>query len=94
MSVRRAQQEIDSREFTEWAAIAKHEPLGYERIDVAAALICTTVASMFRGKGSPAPKLADFMCDYWKPERPTKEQLTAQMNAWAAQLNARVRMTK
>ena len=59
MSVRRAQQEIDAREYASWVAYHRLDPFGNERADFHAALIAWTVASMMRSKG-PAPKFKDF----------------------------------
>lgn len=58
MSVRRAQEEIDSAEFTEWMAYYQLEPFGEERADLRAAIIASTIANAFSKKRS---KPQDFM---------------------------------
>ena len=63
MSVRRAQQEIDAREYASWVAYHQIDPFGNERADFHAALIAWTMASTVRGKG-PAPQLKDYFPDF------------------------------
>ena len=50
MSVREAQERIDSEEFTYWQAYNRLDPIGNERKDYHAALIAHTVASVHSKK--------------------------------------------
>lgn len=61
MSVRQAQREIDSREFSEWLAFYDLEPFGELRADLRSGLICASMANAWRGKDDPAAKPSDFM---------------------------------
>lgn len=65
MSVKQAQREIDSAEFSEWIAFNDIEPFGEERDDLRSAIVAATIANIFRGKG-PAHKVADFMPKFHK----------------------------
>jgi hypothetical protein len=61
MSVRRAQEEIASDEFTEWIAYYELEPFGELRADVRQAHTSAILASVHRRKGSRQPRIADFI---------------------------------
>lgn len=61
MSVRRAQDEIDSREFAEWLAYGSIDPYSDERFDVLIAMMTAQISNMLRGKGQRAFRLEDFM---------------------------------
>lgn len=61
MSVRRAQREIDSREFAEWMAYHELDPFGGERGDLQAGIIAATLANVNRSKGTQPYKPGDFM---------------------------------
>ena len=79
MSVRRAQQEIDSAEFAEWMAFNSIEPFGEERADVRSAMICCLLANINRGKGKKAYKISDFMLDFGRKK--TDQQDWREMKA-------------
>jgi len=64
MSVRRAQNEIDSREFAQWQAFGQIEPFGEVRDDMRAAMIACTIANVFRGKNKAAYQLDRFMLKF------------------------------
>lgn len=61
MSVKRAQREIDSREFTEWMAYAALEPFGETRADLRAGIVASTLANIHRSEGSEPFTPSDFM---------------------------------
>lgn len=61
MSIKQAQQAIDSREFTEWQAYSQLEPWGEGRGDLRAGIIASTMANLWRGADSPAFTPQDFM---------------------------------
>lgn len=55
------ERKMSAHEMERWAAFEVVEPFLPQRIDLAAALICTVTANIHRGKGAPAYELADFM---------------------------------
>lgn len=61
MSVRRAQREVDSREFSEWQAFWQMEPWGEGRGDLRAGIIASTMANLWRGADTPPFTPQDFM---------------------------------
>lgn len=82
MSVRRAQAEIDSREFTEWMAYATLQPFGDERADLRMALTDCLIANGLRAlggttKGDPF-KLEDFM-PFIEKQPKRKEDLASKL---------------
>lgn len=66
MSVRQAQQEISSREFTEWIAYNRIEPFGEKRADIRSAIVASVIANVNRDKKKkPSPfKTDDFMPEF------------------------------
>ncbi len=87
MSKRRAQQEIGPTEFRDWMAYATIEPFGEVRADWRIAKLTVEVANLFRRRGQPGAKLADFM---WKdkPPRQTAQQQRAIFFQFAQAHNA------
>ena len=79
MSVRRAQEEISSREFAEWLAYNRLEPWGQERADLRAAIIAATVANCNRGSDTRPFAAKDFMPDFSRPEGPDDADLEARV---------------
>lgn len=61
MSVKRAQREVDSREFTEWQAYWRLEPWGEGRADLRAGIVASTMANIWRTGDSEPFTPADFM---------------------------------
>ena len=55
---------IESKELAEWQAYYNLEPWGEERADLRAGIVASTIANVFRGKGSPPKKPKDFMPDF------------------------------
>lgn len=60
MSVRRAQQEIDAREFAEWKAFGQIEPFGEVRADLRAAIIATAACNAGGIKAEPGNFMPRF----------------------------------
>ena len=52
---------MDSREFSEWLAYDRINPIGGRRIDYAAAIICQTVGELINGEKAP---LENFIPEY------------------------------
>ena len=75
MTVEELLQRITAREFSEWMAFDRIDPIGRDRDDWNAASIAHTVAEAHRTRKEPY-KLKDFLPQYGKPERPTPEQLS------------------
>lgn len=85
MSVRRAQLEIDSREFGEWIAYNQISPGGPERADARAALIACTVANATPRKGGRRYKIKDFLLNFGKQAAPVRrkaEDIKAKLLHW------------
>lgn len=59
MSVRRAQQEIDSREFADWLAFSKIHPFGIEADDLRSAILSWLVFSV--NTSGERRRVVDFM---------------------------------
>jgi hypothetical protein len=59
---------MSSRELSEWQAYDQIEPIGWYRVDLAAAIIAALLANQNRKKGAPAFKPSDFMPFLEKPE--------------------------
>lgn len=66
MSVREAQQRVDSHEFAEWMAYDRLEPFGPKRDDMRSAIIASILANVYRDKKrKPSPfTVEDFMPDF------------------------------
>ena len=102
MSVRQAQSEIDSREFSEWMAYWYLEPFGPERDDMRHGVVAATIANVNRDpKTTPEPwdaadffpRLAVVRSDETEDtscedERPTGTPLEAKIRAWASRMGA------
>ena len=93
MSVRRAQQEIDSREFAEWLAFMELEPFGPARDDLRAGTLAALIANVNRdphrhGPFEPADFFAELKVDEATPGLPDDASLEAKLMAWATRTNA------
>lgn len=64
MSVRRAQSEIDSAEFAEWAAYHTTEPFTHQRSENVLCIVASILANVNRKKGTAPYKPADFLPKY------------------------------
>jgi hypothetical protein len=62
MSVREAQQRIDSAEFAEWIAYHRIEPFGELRSDYRSALLCDVICKMHGTKQKT--KAEDFLLNF------------------------------
>ena len=89
MSVRRAQAEIDSAEFSEWAAFDKIHPIGGVRDDINAGIVAATIANCHRGKGQRAFSAGDFIPDYGDDLRQSPEDMASIFKAFAIAHNKR-----
>lgn len=85
MSVRRAQREIDSREFSEWLAYRRirHDPE-----DIRTARLCCVVARL---AGNKRAKIDDFL-PRLKPLMQSGAEIKARFQAFAAATKARKAM--
>lgn len=81
--------QISSRELTGWRAWERqHGPIGPERDDLHAAMICWTLACIHAGKGQ-RPKLEDFMPRFSAARTEADpDRLLARARAITAQLSA------
>ena len=73
MTVKGLLQTVDAKELAEWRAFYNIEPFGEEREDLRAAMVCTVLANINRGKGRPPYRLDDFMLKFDKPEQTTEQ---------------------
>lgn len=87
MSVRRAQKEIDSREFAEWMAFGRIEPWGEERDDIRSAMLLQFLFNSFRGEKQKAAKLEDFLMRF-DADGPRKKQTGVEMQNILKQFTA------
>ena len=60
MSVRRCQEEVDSREYAEWMGFYEIRPFGEEANDFRGAVAPWVNANIHRGKGSSGPRIEQF----------------------------------
>jgi hypothetical protein len=86
MTVREAQERIDSREFAEWIAYDRMDPIGQDRADLRAALVSATVA---RSIGGGKAEINDFMLKFEPRENPKpKDWRTLRANMLALVKNS------
>ncbi len=73
MSVAEAQQRISSREFAEWMAFDRVEPIGGRRGDYQTAMLAALLANIYRDpKAHRRPyAVQDFVPQWWQAARPT-----------------------
>ena len=67
---------MSSREFTEWAAYDKLDPIGGVRGDIQAGIVAATVYNSNRGKGKVL-SAKDFMPKFTQAKRPLKDKWLA-----------------
>lgn len=84
MSVARAQQEIDSREFSEWAAFLQIE---HDPDDVRSARQCLVAA---RCAGNKNAKIEHFLPKLWRPPQ-TGAEMKAAFKAYSKSVSAVMR---
>lgn len=89
-SVRVLRQKIDSREFAEWMAFDRLDPIGNERADLHAGIVASTIANCHRGKSQRAYVPADFMPKYGEAHKPRKTvaEMEAQFKLFVMMHNA------
>lgn len=73
MSVARAQEEIDSREFSEWLAFGRIEPFGEWRQDQRAGKICAALTNPWLKKGDRERGPVDFFPELREMLAPPEE---------------------
>ena len=56
---------MTSRQFSEWLAYQRNEPIGQRREDLRTAVLAAVMANQFREKGSPVISPQDFLDDYF-----------------------------
>jgi hypothetical protein len=61
MTVRDLEETMDTTELNEWAALAKVEPIGLERIEVLLAQLCSLVFNANRPKHAKAATPMEYM---------------------------------
>jgi len=79
MSVRQAQEEISSPEFSEWRAYDELDPFGEGRADLRAGIIAATMANLWSSGKQKVPY--DFMPDFDKTEAESEQQSVEDMQA-------------
>lgn len=84
MSVARAQQEIDSREFSEWAAYLQME---HDPDDIRAARQCLVAAKCAGNKNA---KIEHFLPKLWRPPQ-TGAEMKAAFKSYSKSVNAVMR---
>ena len=94
MSVRQAQREIDSREFAEWIAFDRIQPIGPDRQDVLAGTIAATVANCAMGRRhGPAYQWQDFAPKWGGDRQRAKEQANI-LRTWALKAGGKTNGTR
>jgi hypothetical protein len=68
---------ITSKQFSEWMAFDRIEPIGEERIERMLALVCAVIANCHRTKGRKW-QVKDFLPDY---QREPGERMTVEQSA-------------
>jgi hypothetical protein len=86
MTVREAQERINSREYSEWLAFDRIDPIGMDRGDLMAATIAATVANAGGGKkGGGTFTASDFIPDYTgekaRQPRQSVEEMMARLHS-------------
>ena len=66
-TVAQLQEEMTSREFAEWMAYNRVDPIGNIRGDLQSGIIASTIYNINRGKGKVL-SASDFMPDFSKPK--------------------------
>jgi len=83
---------MGAREFAEWQAFCRREPLPAERAEVSAAVLCATMANAWCKSKSGRPfEAKDFLIDWWAEPRkpPTPEELASKIGAAMSALGGR-----
>ncbi len=80
MTVRELEETMDTSELLEWAALAKTEPLGLERLEALVAQLCALVYNAHRPKHARAATAAEYMP--WTADRPADGGVAASAAAF------------
>jgi hypothetical protein len=80
MSVARAQREISAREFAEWMAYDRIDPIGRDRDDWRAVFLAAMLANIHRPKNKRPYRLKDFW-PRWDTTDPDEEELARKIKA-------------
>lgn len=80
---------MSSRELAEWQAFARLEPIGVDRLDFLAALICTTVANSNRSSKQKPYEIKDFLVisKSYEKRKPLDQQVREAMTKLKAGKN-------
>lgn len=88
MSVADCQERIGSREFAEWLAYDRLDPIGRERLDLHAGIVACTIANVHRSRSTRTYEPSDFMPRYDRPVvRQSQEEIRRRFEMWAAGVN-------
>lgn len=81
MSVKRAQAEIDSVEFSHWIAYHSIDPFTVDRSEYMLAMIASILCNVHRRKGSKVHKPHDFIINYGKRRRDSAEEIEIKLRS-------------
>ena len=81
MSVARAQREIDSAEFSEWAVYHNKEPFLIHREENMLSVIAAILANTHRQKGGKAWEPEDFLPNYKERKQETSDDMYLKLKA-------------
>lgn len=100
MTVKQLMTTMDSEELTYWMAYDSVSPIGDDRDDIRAALVCQTIGNRTGGKVDNVPfKLSDYFIDVWRERKddnpvddgyPTPEELLVKakfINSMVCEIN-------
>jgi hypothetical protein len=90
MSVRRTQQEINSKEFSEWLAFESMSPSIGDRLDLQTGMIIYAMSCLW-GTGKGNKKVSDFMPKFDGDEtsKVSPQELKTKLLAWKSMLHGR-----
>ena len=86
MTVKEAQERIDSAEFAEWMALYSIDPFGEFRADIRIARLCCIVANALRGKSNKRFEIKDFVHIVENPKEVDESALATKFMAFQRQL--------
>jgi len=78
---------MGAKEYRLWQAYNQLHPITDDRMDLLAGIVASTIASTSAAKGKRY-KPADFMPEYWKPQRQSNAELQTVFAAYANAHNA------
>ncbi|MBT8199580.1 MAG: DUF4035 domain-containing protein [Acidimicrobiia bacterium] len=80
-TVEQLQAEITSREFAEWIAYDRLEPIGDDRSDHMIAQLTAILANIHRRPGTKAYTVTDFLL--FRPKRTHWQEMRAKLKQWS-----------